>query len=166
MLDQAVQLFGLPQAIHVDMAKLRPDAVTTDYFHATLIYPQRRVVLHSSALVAAPQPRFQLHGTKGSYVKYDMDPQEAHLKAGDYPPQAEWGYALRDGVLTLATSDGLVEKTLPTVPGNYPHYYAAIRDALHGIGENPVTAEQAIQVMELIELGVRSAETGQTVSLA
>ena len=51
-----------------------------------------------------------------------------------------------------------VETTLLTQPGNYPAYYAAIRDALNGIGENPVPAGQAIQIMELIELGMESAK--------
>ena len=59
-----------------------------------------------------------------------------------------------------------VEETLLTVPGNYPAYYAAIRDALNGDGENPVPASQAIQVMELIELGIESAKHRATLCLA
>ncbi|MTD26030.1 oxidoreductase [Erwinia sorbitola] len=165
VIDQALQLFGSPVAINVDTADLRPGAVTTDYFHATLIYPQRRVVLHGSMLVAAESARYQVHGTRGSYVKYGLDPQEDSLKSGARPPQADWGYDMRDGVLTLAEGDTMVEKTLLTIPGNYPAYYAAIRDAVNGTGENPVKAEEAIQVMELIELGLQSAEKRQTMSL-
>jgi scyllo-inositol 2-dehydrogenase (NADP+) len=165
VIDQALQLFGSPVAINVDTADLRPGAVTTDYFHATLIYPQRRVVLHASMLVAAESPRYQVHGTLGSYVKYGLDPQEDRLKSGARPPQEDWGYDMRDGVLTLAEGEGLVEKTLLTIPGNYPAYYAAIRDAVNGVGENPVKAEEAIQVMELIELGLQSAAKRQTLSL-
>ncbi|MEJ4044036.1 MULTISPECIES: oxidoreductase [unclassified Erwinia] len=165
LIDQALQLFGSPVAINVDTAELRPGAQTTDYFHATLIYPQRRVVLHGSMLVAAESPRYQIHGTQGSYVKYGLDPQEDALKAGARPPQEDWGYDMRDGVVTLVNGDVLAEKTLLTIPGNYPAYYAAIRDALNGVGENPVKAEEAIQVMELIELGLQSAEKRQTLSL-
>lgn len=165
VIDQALQLFGSPVAINLDTADLRPGAVTTDYFHATLIYPQRRVVLHGSMLVAAESARYQIHGTRGSFVKYGLDPQEDRLKSGARPPQEDWGYDMRDGVLTLAEGDGMVEKTLLTIPGNYPAYYAAIRDAVNGVGENPVKAEEAIQVMELIELGLQSAEKRQTMSL-
>ncbi|MCW1876465.1 oxidoreductase [Erwinia sp. INIA-01] len=165
LIDQALQLFGSPVAINVDTTELRPGAQTTDYFHATLIYPQRRVVLHGSMLVAAESPRYQIHGTQGSYVKYGLDPQEDALKAGARPPQEDWGYDMRDGVVTLVNGDVLAEKTLLTIPGNYPAYYAAIRDALNGVGENPVKAEEAIQVMELIELGLQSAEKRQTLSL-
>ena len=165
VIDQALQLFGKPDAINVDMAELRPGAQTTDYFHAVLTYPQRRVVLHGSMLVAAESARFQVHGTRGSYIKYGLDPQEDRLKEGARPPQEDWGYDMRDGVLTLAEGEVMVEKTLLTIPGNYPAYYAAIRDAVNGTGSNPVTAEEAIQVMELIELGLQSAEKGQTLSL-
>ena len=165
VIDQALQLFGKPIAINVDMAELRPGAQTTDYFHAVLTYPQRRVVLHASMLVAAESARFQAHGTRGSYVKYGLDPQEDRLKDGARLPQEDWGYDMRDGVLTLAEGDVMIEKTLLTIPGNYPAYYAAIRDAVKGAGSNPVTAEEAIEVMELIELGLQSAEKGQTLSL-
>ena len=165
LIDQALVLFGVPVSITVDMAQLRPDAQTTDYFHAVLTYPQRRVVLHSTMLAAAESARYIVHGTRGSYVKFGLDPQEDRLKAGERPPQEEWGYDMRDGVLTLAVGDELDAQTLLTVPGNYPAYYAAIRDALNGQGENPVPASQAIRVMELIELGIESAKHRSTLCL-
>ncbi|WP_034944215.1 oxidoreductase [Erwinia oleae] len=165
VIDQALQLFGSPVAINVDLAELRPGAQTTDYFHAVLTYPQRRVVLHGSMLVAAESARYQVHGTRGSFVKFGLDPQEDALKAGARPPQANWGEDKRDGVLTLAEGDRIAAQTLPTLPGNYPAYYAGVRDAINGEGSNPVTAEEAIQVMELIELGMQSAEKRQTLSM-
>ncbi|WP_312292890.1 oxidoreductase [Atlantibacter hermannii] len=165
LIDQALVLFGVPVSITVDMAQLRPDAQTTDYFHAVLTYPQRRVVLHSTMLAAAESARYIVHGTRGSYVKFGLDPQEDRLKAGERPPLEDWGYDMRDGVLTLAVGDELVAQTLLTVPGNYPAYYAAIRDALNGQGENPVPASQAIRVMELIELGIESAKHRSTLCL-
>ncbi|AFJ47354.1 oxidoreductase [Shimwellia blattae] len=166
LLDQALQLFGLPEAISVDLAQLRPGASTTDYFHAQLSYPGRRVILHSTMLAAAESARFIIHGTRGSYVKFGLDPQEDRLKAGDRLPQEDWGYDMRDGVVTTEIKDGLDEKTLLTIPGNYPAYYAAIRDAINGDGENPVPASQAIAVMELIELGITSAREGRRLPVA
>lgn len=165
LIDQALVLFGVPVSITVDMAQLRPDAQTTDYFHAVLTYPQRRVVLHSTMLAAAESARYIVHGTRGSYVKFGLDPQEDRLKAGERLPQEDWGYDMRDGVLTLASGDELDAQTLLTIPGNYPAYYAAIRDALNGQGENPVPATQAIRVMELIELGIESAKHRSTLCL-
>lgn len=162
LIDQVLVLFGMPMSITVDMAQLRPDAQTTDYFHAILAYPQCRVVLHGTMLAAAESARYIVHGTRGSYVKFGLDPQEDRLKAGECLLQEDWGYDMRDGVLTLASGDELDAQTLLTTPGNYPAYYAAIRDALNAKGENPVPASQAIRVMELIELGIESAKHRST----
>lgn len=54
---------------------------------------------------------------------------------------------------------------VPTIPGNYLAYYAAIRDALNGQGDNPVPASQAIKVMELIDMGIESAKHRTTLCL-
>ena len=166
LLDQAVNLFGLPVSMTVDLAQLRPGAQTTDYFHAVLSYPQRRIVLHGTMVAAAESARYILHGTRGSYVKFGLDPQEERLKNGERLPQEDWGYDMRDGVVTRVEGEERVEETLLTIPGNYPAYYAAIRDALNGTGDNPVPASQAIQIMELIELGIESAKHRATLCLA
>ncbi|EMG9279169.1 TPA: oxidoreductase [Enterobacter cloacae] len=166
LLDQAVNLFGLPVSMTVDLAQLRPGAQTTDYFHAILSYPQRRIVLHGTMVAAAESARYIIHGTRGSYVKFGLDPQEDRLKNGERLPQEDWGYDMRDGVVTKVEGETLVEETLLTSPGNYPAYYAAVRNALNGTGENPVPASQAIQIMELIELGIESAKHRATLCLA
>ena len=166
LLDQAVNLFGLPVSMTVDLAQLRPGAQTTDYFHAILSYPQRRIVLHGTMVAAAESARYIIHGTRGSYVKFGLDPQEDRLKNGERLPQEDWGYDMRDGVVTKVEGETLVEETLLTSPGNYPAYYAAVRDALNGTGENPVPASQAIQIMELIELGIEAAKHRATLCLA
>ena len=165
LLDQGVNLFGLPVSMQVDLAQLRPGSQSTDYFHAVLAWPQRRVVLHGTLVAAAETARFIIHGSRGSYVKYGLDPQEERLKSGERLPQEDWGYDMRDGVLTRAEGEDITEESWLTLPGNYPAYYAAIRDALNGSGTNPVPASQAIQIMELIELGLESARHRTTLCL-
>lgn len=157
LIDQALQLFGKPQTLFVDLGELRPGSQSVDYFHAVLNYGQRRVVLHGTVLAAAETARYIVHGTQGSFIKYGQDPQEDRLKAGERLPQADWGYDMRDGVVTLSRDGILAEQPLLTIPGNYPAYYAAIRDAISTADANPVPASEAIQVMEMIELGIESA---------
>ncbi|XBS68038.1 oxidoreductase [Acerihabitans sp. KWT182] len=165
LLDQALVLFGMPVAMTVDLAQLRPGARTNDYFHAVLTYPQRRVILHGSMSAAAQTPRYTLHGTKGSFVKYGLDPQEARLKNGERPPRPDWGADALDGVLTLVENGVVTEHTVRTLPGNYPAYYAAIRDAILNKSDNPVKPSDAIRVMELIELGIASSELKKTLAV-
>ncbi len=91
LIDQALVLFGCPQATTADIAGLRPGTAAPDYFHAVLSYADKRVVIHSSKLVAANSLRFGLHGTKGSWVKHSVDPQEASTVAGCTPGGDDWG---------------------------------------------------------------------------
>ncbi|GHA95062.1 oxidoreductase [Modicisalibacter luteus] len=168
LLDQARVLFGMPQAILLDLAIRRDGAQVDDDFHALLDYGDMRVVLHASALVAAESPRFTLHGTRGSYVKFGLDPQEARLKAGETPAPS-WGEDERHGQLTVRDGEGeqapLATSTYPTHPGDYLAYYAGVRDALRGEAENPVSAEEALAVMQLLEAGLDSSRQQRWVRL-
>ncbi|MQL47167.1 oxidoreductase [Photorhabdus khanii] len=165
LLDQAVQLFGKPQSITADLGMIRPQAEAVDYFHVLLNYPDIKVVLHATTLAAAESAVYTLHGMEGSYVKYGLDPQEERLKAGERLPHADWGYDIRDGIVTLSREDELVTEYIPTLPGNYAAYYAAIRDAITIDKPNPVTASEAIQIMKLIEAGTESAKQQRTVAV-
>jgi predicted dehydrogenase len=163
LLDQCVQLFGLPEAMTVDLMTQRDGAVTNDAFHALLRYADGlRVVLHATALAAAPGARFTLHGTRGSFVKTGLDPQEDRLKLGERPDgAAPWSLPQENATLSLqdAQNADLVRSAPHAVqPGRYLDYYAAVRDAILGRGPNPVPGEQAAQVMALLDLGVASHE--------
>ncbi|SFN18984.1 oxidoreductase [Variovorax sp. OV329] len=167
LMDQAVQLFGKPDTLQLDTAALREGALVEDYFHAVLRWEQGphaplRAVLHATTLAADPAPRYILHGTRGSYVKYGVDPQEDALRTGARPGGEGWGVDPEDGSLTLIGDSGQPEAgTVPTLAGDYTRYYAAVRDAIAGTGPAPVTPEQAVQLMELLDLGRRSAEEGR-----
>ncbi|WP_127959293.1 oxidoreductase [Serratia microhaemolytica] len=158
LLDQALQLFGMPETLFVDFGCLRQASSATDYFHALLKYPQSRVVLHSTLLAAAETPRYLVHGTHGSYIKYGFDPQEAQLKMARSPAMAQFGHDPQQGIVTLSQNGQLTQSPYTNLPGNYLAYYTAIANTLHGRGTNPVTVEQAIAVMKLLELGIYSAK--------
>ena len=84
-MDQALQLFGPPSAVYGDLTPQREVAQAIDYAHVLLHYPRLRVILHASMLVPGETPRFTLHGTLGSCIKYDLDSQEDGLKRGEAP---------------------------------------------------------------------------------
>ncbi|XQA73122.1 oxidoreductase [Xanthomonas sacchari] len=166
LLDQALQLFGPPQALQADLALQRPGAQTVDYVHAVLRYPRLRVVLHAGSLVAANGLRFALHGSGGSYVKHGLDTQEAQLRAGVAPGAPGWGEDPLPGQLRLVGADGThAVHTLPAPRGDYRDCYAAFREAIAGRAPAPVDAAQALAVMRLLEAGVRSAASGCSVTL-
>ncbi len=153
LLDQAVQLFGMPQAVQADIAIQRAAAQAPDYFHVVLRYPRLRVVLHAGSLVAHPAPRFAVHGTRGSFIKTGLDVQEDQLRAGQAPGTPGWGVESSPGQLFLA--DGC-EQSVAANAGDYRSYYRGMRDAIHGLGPLPATPAEALQVMRLLELGMES----------
>ncbi|GAB2790838.1 oxidoreductase [Halomonas shantousis] len=168
LIDQALVLFGMPQNIWLDLAMQRDGAQVDDYFHAVLCYDRLRVVLHAGSLVAVPAPRFTLHGTRGSYLKHGLDPQEDRLKRGELPAP-QWGEDTRHGTFTLGPGyDGndLPETSeIPTLPGDYLAYYAGVRDAILGRQPNPVPIDEAVAVMAVIEAGLESARQARWVPL-
>jgi len=179
LVDQALCLWGLPDAISLDLACLRDGAQVDDWFHAVLRYDARhgglRVILHASTLVAQVGPRWSVHGTRGSFTKFGLDSQEDALKAGQRPGQDElqpWGLDPSPGeVLHMAAISGVasavsVRQSAPNPPGNYLAYYARLRDHLWGLqAEPPVTAAQVRAVMQVLEVGAQSAADARFVAL-
>lgn len=166
LLDQALQLFGPPQTLTLDWARQRDNSKADDWFHAVLHYDAMRVVLHASALTAQVAPRFTVHGTQGSLIKFGLDTQEAALKAGQRPPHAEWGADPQPLRFTLSDDQQqLSESTQAAKPGDYTRYYAGVRNAIQSGAPNPVPAEEALQVMQLLELGCVSASEGRRMTL-
>src|SRR6266576_2697543 len=108
LIDHALVLFGLPEAVTADVRAERENAAADDAFDITLHYSNgMRAVLRSSILAAAPRPRFVLFGTQASFVKQTFDPQEANLRRGCIPKDTAWGAEPEEnwGVLTVPSGD-------------------------------------------------------------
>lgn len=164
MIDQALQLFGLPQSVQGNIATLREGAEINDWAHVVLNYPQHKVILHCSMLVAGGVSRFTVHGDKGSVVKQRADQQEAQLLAGVIPGSDSWGHD--DDKMVMFDAAGQTQQH-ETPRGDQRQYYINVRDALTGAIDNPVSPLQALAVMAVLEAAVQSAESGtvQTVAL-
>ncbi|MBV9491117.1 MAG: oxidoreductase [Verrucomicrobia bacterium] len=163
LVDQALQLFGLPTAVTAHLVAQRPSAQTVDWAHAVLGYGRLQVVLHASMLVAGGVPRFAVHGTAGSWVKFGLDVQEDSLRAGRPPGGPGWGEDPVRGLYYEGANGKTSELAAP--PGDYRQYYAQIRDAILGTGSSPVAPAQAVAVMAVLETALRSAAEGRTLPL-
>lgn len=180
LVDQALALWGLPDALLLELACQRDGARVNDWFHAVLRYDTRhaglRVMLHASTLVAQPGPRWAVHGAQGSFTKFGLDPQEDALKAGRRPQMDalhDWGQDPQVGeVLHFDTIAGVaspvsVRRVAPNPCGNYLAYYAQLRDHLRGLlPEPPVAVRDVRAVMQLLTLGEQSASQGRFMAVA
>src|SRR5256885_696096 len=162
LIDHALVLFGVPEAITADLRMERDHAITDDAFDLMLHYPRDlRAVLRGSMLAAAIRPRFVLYGTRGAFIKQAFDRQEPALRAGKLPwdePLTPAELEQNSGVLTLANPDGsTTERRIPPGTGDFRTFYANLRDALLGRAELAVTPEHALNVMRVLELGRESS---------
>lgn len=164
LIDQALYLFGKPTSVYADIFPQRPGSKVDDYIHIVLTYGNMRVILHSSSLVSKHGPRFQVHGIKGSFIKFGLDSQEDMLRQGGVPGDAGWGKDSEEcyGELTLMIDGRAVSEKIETLPGCYESFYQSM---YHAIAENapvPVRAEEAMNTIKVIELAIRSSAERRT----
>jgi scyllo-inositol 2-dehydrogenase (NADP+) len=172
LVDQVLAVFGAPEAITASVRAERDHSEIEDAFDITLHYPGtngKGLLAHcrASYLACINAPRFLLHGTHGSFIKFGLDPQEPALVGGaKVPPMGSPGRWLEEkesgwGKLAVAPvpSDPtmLVEKVVKTEPGDYRGFYANVRDAILGTATLAVTPEDGYRVIRLLELARESS---------
>jgi predicted dehydrogenase len=162
LIDHALLLFGLPNAVTADIRIEREDGVADDSFDLTLHYARGlRALLRATMLAPVTRPRFILHGTSGAYVKHAFDVQEPKLRASripwnETPTEAE--QEENSGVLTLVKVDGATTQELvPPAPSDYRNYYANVRDVLLGTALPAVTPQHTLNVMRVLTLARESS---------
>ena len=171
LVDQALALFGAPQGITASVRKDRDQTAIEDAFDITLEYPRLRAHCRASMLACDAAPRFLLHGTKGSFKKFGLDPQEPALDGGAKVPRMGEGDWLAEdesawGTLTVAPVPAepgtLVKTPVKTEIGDYRGYYANVRDAINGVGKLAATPEDGYRVIRLLEMARESSAEGCT----
>ena len=164
LIDQALELFGMPDQLFADIQAQKADALIDDYFHLILYYGKMRVILHSSSF-SATSPRFQIFGGKATFVKYGLDPQEGQLKQGLSPKDAVFGVEATSLQGTFTDSETLKNEPIPTEKGAYSRFYEELYLAIETGNEPPVRAQSALLTIQLIELALESARLGQVVAV-
>jgi len=168
LIDYALVLFGLPEAVTADIRIERQSAAVDDAFDVTFHYPAGlRANLRSSMLAAVPRLRFILHGTRGAFTKQTFNPQETDLRRGYIPSDGVWGKEPEDkwGLLTLTDGENRIERRIPSAACDFRDFYTNVRDAILGRGSLAVTPQWALDVMRLLELCRESSAKRRTIPL-
>jgi scyllo-inositol 2-dehydrogenase (NADP+) len=160
LVDQAIVLFGMPEAVYADIRKQRTGALVDDLFDLNLLYPAVKVTLKSSYLIREPGPRYMLHGTEGSFVKYGADPQEEALTKGHFPNEPDWGKENEDnwGILNTTVNDLHFRGPVETLPGCYQEFYNALYESLVKGREPAVNPLDSLNGIRIIQAAYRSCE--------
>ena len=144
----------------------RPGGRVDDYYDIRLEYPTMNVIVKSSYLVREPGPLYVVHGVKGSFVKYGMDPQEEALKLHKVPGSVGWGTEPEKfwGKLNIEKEGKPFEGKVETVAGNYSGFYQNIREVIREGKELAVKPEEAKQVIALIKAAMLSSKERRAIA--
>lgn len=160
LIDQALVLFGMPQAVFADIRMAREVGEVDDTFEVILYYDKLRVKLKAGVFVKELGPRLIVHGDKGSFVKYGLDPQEGALKEGCKPHNEDWGTEVEGlhGILHVVKGKVDIREKYPSEKGNYLGYFHNIYQAIHGEADLIVKPEQALNVIRIIHQAFESQQ--------
>lgn len=163
LIDQTLQLFGLPEAITAQCEITRAGATNVDYFNLTLHYPDKLALLHASLFCAGPNLRFSIQGEQGHYRKLGLDPQEPKLIAGIKPNKVNWAKEDIEQYGHLYSEN--LSQVVETECGGYQNYYIQMADAINNGIAPPVSAEDALLNIRLVELAMESSRLGKTMTI-
>lgn len=158
LIDQAVVLFGTPVAVYCRLFNQRDRSIVDDSFVLNLVYPDLHVTLKAGVFVREAGPRFTVHGTAGSYVKFGTDPQEEALRQGKWPKGKIWGMERKGhwGILNTETDGQVIRGTVETFPGNYMGFFENVYQVLRHGAEQAVKPQEAQETLRIIEMALES----------
>ena len=167
LIDQALFLFGLPNAVFADIRMIRSNTLVDDYIDILLYYPDFRVRLKSGFFVREPIPSYIVHGKKGSFLKPRGDVQEDDLKLGKKPNLDAWGKEpkSKEGTLHTEINNDVLNVKVPTLQGNYFDFFDGFYQSISNDTIEPVTAKDGFSVMKIIEAAIQSSEQMKAINL-
>jgi predicted dehydrogenase len=167
LIDQALYLFGFPNAVFGDIRTTREHSLIEDYFDILLYYPDFRVRLKAGFFVREPNPSYVVHGKKGSFLKSRGDVQEDELKLSKKPNLTTWGAEQEgnEGFLHTEIDNKIIKEKVPTLQGNYYDYFDGVYKSIVNDLTEPVTAQDGVNVMRIIEAVFQSNAEGKVIEL-
>jgi len=167
IIDQAVHLFGLPNAVYADIRITREHSIVDDWIDILLYYSNSRVRLKAGFFVREAIPSYVLHGKKGSFLKSRGDVQEDDLKVGKNPDLIHWGKEAiaQEGVLHTEKNGVIVYEKITTHSGNYYDFFDGLYHAIVYNKPEPVTATEGVKVMQIIEAAIESSAEKRVIYL-
>ena len=157
LIDQALVLFGEPKTVTAEIRSVRPGSEIDDYFDIRLGYDDKLIIVKSSLMVYENFLRYNLHGTKGSFIKGGLDPQEETLRNNILPTEKPWGHEPENRWGKIFTDDytGIIESE----PGDYSPFYQNVYDAIVNGADLAVKPEEILRTSRVIDLAfISSAE--------
>jgi len=167
IIDQALYLFGYPEAVFADIRTVRENSQVDDNIDILLYYADKRVRLHAGFFNKEQLPAYVLQGRTGTFLKNRGDIQEDTLKTGAKPNLDKWGTepAENAGTLNTTINGEHVKKIIPTLQGNYYDLFDGVYKSIIQDKPEPVTAEDGLRTMKIIDAALASSKQQRVIKL-
>ncbi|MEU4809791.1 Gfo/Idh/MocA family oxidoreductase [Nocardia fluminea] len=164
LVDQALTLFGPVVEVYAELDRRRPDVKADDDAFIALTHANgTRSQLWMSAVAPQMGPRMRVLGATNGYTVSGLDPQEDALRAGRRPDDGNpWGTVAPEKWGTFGAGDDL--RPIPTLPGDYPAFYAGMAAALLDGAPVPVDPRDAVETLRILEYARHVAEPADLTS--
>ena len=147
LLSTALDAFGPAELTYASVRKIRgesEDDVVLNLRHTSGVDSYCSV----SAISGSTGPRIRVLGTEGALIIEELDPQEALLRAGNFPEGGIWQVPTASKAYIQR---GDQREEIQAVPGNYGHFYLSVAGALEGKNPMPVSPEDILAVATIID---------------
>ncbi len=162
LLDQLLVIFPQPvKSVHCSMHTDWPESDVESHAMITVeLEGAATAICDVGCMTRSPKARFYAVGPAGTFVKNNIDPQEAAMIAGDIDAarEEEAHYA------HITHANG--ERVMPTIPGRWRSFYENVADVLLHGAEPAVKLPEMRRLLSVIEAAFESARTGQVVRLS
>lgn len=168
LIDQAVQLYGYPEAVFADVFTMRDNMIANDYFEILLYYKKPfRVRLKGTVFARETYYAYIINGENGTFMQQRSDLQESRLLADEIPSIDSWIVAPEgfDGLLHTTINGQPTRQETRSTMGNYMDYYEDVYRALAHGAPNPVPASDAVLTMKIIDAALESSAKKRVIRL-
>lgn len=167
VIDQALVLFGMPEALIADIATTRAGSRVDDYFDILFMYGDKRVRVRGGYFYKQPLPEYAFFGRRGCFLKARADVQETQLQQGMSPDDARYGLEPDGAAGRLYTGDTGQSNVQDIVSprGSYMHLFDGLYRSIVNDEAEPVSADDGVRVMTIIDAAFRSRNEGRVIHL-
>jgi scyllo-inositol 2-dehydrogenase (NADP+) len=167
LIDQALALFGRPDSLFAEIKTHRLNGKIDDYFDLHIYYGNMKAILKAGVVVREPGPRFIVHGRKGSFIKYGLDPQENNLRNACKPGKCNLGDDDVDNYGLIHTEIGgkIIKEKVKTEPGSYMQFFENLYGAIAFGEQLEIKPSDGRNIIEIIEMAYLSNKSKRIIKI-
>lgn len=165
LIDQVLVLFGEPEWLWANVFTQRENSKIVDGFEILMGKGKLRICVGVSLMTCDGGFRYRVNGSRATFLKAGLDPQEPQFKAGMEPtdpafgvePREQWGY--------LVEGENAARQIVTPEQGRWLTFYERLREAIEHDRPVPVSADEAYATIRIIEAALTSSAMGCRIDL-